>query len=900
MTEFPLLDLFLKLRETGLPLIIDQYYLAVDALSQSVEAGLDISDPLAVKQMCSTLWVKSRQQKKLFDECWEDWKGNSAAVTMESKSLVTEQTPPDQETSQESIPPEADNPVEPVESDSQEPEEEDELFSPIPSQEKPKVVTSIATKLKEKDYFPVSRANLQQTWRSLMQKSPEVIPSELDIAATVIDICKRGFFSQAIFTAAKTKEEVVLLIDQEGSMVPFHPFCRHLVKYWKDAKIYYFRNSPTDELYRDPKFWDGESIKSILKKFSPEHTLIIIVSDAGAARQRSVYSRYEETYDFLEILTPKAQRLAWLNPLPRFRWQDNTAEEIAKIDPQVPMFALEPREYRQMVQWLLYGKSVKKFLENANEKAKEEGKKHQFDGSKLWDLGFDATGRIEFFKEQFGESHLDFASHGAFPLVLTPDLLYSIRERFFAKPSKVPWYAVADLLLSDLCQQVDSESGKEKLYEMEREIRNQLLKRCEEKTLKELSIFLIEYINHQLDKKSELYELQQWTALAYTEPNKAAKRLAEKLQRAYSQLNKPELIRLCEVTKTFVEPLKGYEPLLVVARGYAAAARGDEAGAQDSQNELKQKHSLVDDQISVAGVLLEVPDIVKSRLKKFSFETVTVNRRGEIIKGEHKQARYFTENLDSTNNITLDMVYIPGGTFMMGSPEGEGRDSEKPQHEVTVPAFFMGKYQVTQEQWKAVANLPQVERELNPEPSRFKGNTLPVEQVSWYYAEEFCKRLSQHTGRQYRLPSEAEWEYACRAGTTTPFHFGETITSELANYNASHTFADEDKGEGGRKTTPVGQLNKANSFGLYDTHGNIHELCLDGWHNNYEGAPRNGAAWVNNNEQYLIVLRGGSWINNPYNCRSAFRYYDSGSAGRDYIDFLFGFRVVCAFGRALP
>ncbi|MDJ0696187.1 hypothetical protein [Mastigocoleus sp. MO_188.B34] len=707
MTEFPLLDLFLKLRETGLPLTIDQYYLAVDALSQSVEtesleAGLDISDPLTVKQMCSTLWVKSRQQKKLFDECWEDWKENllpqTIQVTLDEQITSQEQALAEQITSSESTLPEQITPQEqtlteqiiPQEQTSpegdhkdnnvdnaaaelkqnlrEEGKEKDELLSPTSSLKEPKVARYIPTKLKERDYFPVSQGKLRQTWRSLIQKSSEPIPSELDIPATVIDICKQGFFSKGIFTAAKTKEketekEIVLLIDQEGSMVPFHPFCRYLVKDWKDAKIYYFRNSPTDELYRDPKCWNGESIKSLLKKFSPERTLIIIVSDAGAARQRSVYSRYEETYDFLELLTPKAQRLAWLNPLPRFRWQDNTAEEIAKIDPQVPMFALEPREYQQMVQWLLYGKPVKKFLENADQEAKEEWKKHQFNGSKLWDLGFDATGRIEFFKEQFGESHLHFASHGAFPLVLTPDLLYSIREKFFGKsskqtkrspkseqdsptviatqgsnpktlednervnPTEVPWYAVADLLLSDLCQQVDSGSHKEELYEMEREIRNQLLKRCEEKTLKELSNFLIEYINHQLDKKSELYELQQWTALAYTEPNEAAKRLAEKLQRAYSQLNKPELVRLCEVNETFVEPLKDYEPLLVVARGYAAAARGDEAGAQDSQNELKQKHSLVDDQISVAGVLLEVPDIAKSRLKKFSRWKTFLKRR---------------------------------------------------------------------------------------------------------------------------------------------------------------------------------------------------------------------------------------------------------------------------------
>jgi formylglycine-generating enzyme required for sulfatase activity len=279
-----------------------------------------------------------------------------------------------------------------------------------------------------------------------------------------------------------------------------------------------------------------------------------------------------------------------------------------------------------------------------------------------------------------------------------------------------------------------------------------------------------------------------------------------------------------------------------------------------------------------------------------------VNRRGEITNRETKTAQYFTETIKPPSPITrrgvggevipLEMVYIPGGTFMMGSPEGEGYDSEKPQHEVTVPAFFMGKYQVTQEQWKAVANLPQVDRELKPEPSNFKAednqkNNLPVEQVSWYDAEEFCKRLSKHTGKQYRLASEAEWEYACRAGTTAPFHFGETITSELANYDASYTFADESKGKKLRKTTPVGQFNP-NAFGLHDMHGNVWEWCNDVWHENYEGAPKDGSIWIEykNNDR---VLRGGSWHDNPLYCRSANRYYDPPDLDTYYL----GFRVVC-------
>ncbi|WP_375495277.1 formylglycine-generating enzyme family protein [uncultured Nostoc sp.] len=267
-----------------------------------------------------------------------------------------------------------------------------------------------------------------------------------------------------------------------------------------------------------------------------------------------------------------------------------------------------------------------------------------------------------------------------------------------------------------------------------------------------------------------------------------------------------------------------------------------------------------------------------------------------VINETQKTAQYYVEDLG--NGITLDMVLIPGGSFVMGSPEDEleRSDSESPQHLVNIQKFCMGKYPVTQAQWKAVAGLPQVNKELEADPSNFKGDKRPVEQVSWYDAVEFCDRLAAQTKRQYRFPSEAEWEYACRAGTTTPFHFGETITSELANYNGDEIYSAGVKGIYRRETTETGSFGVANAFGLYDMHGQVLEWCLDDWHSNYKGAPNDGSAWLSK-KQGISVLRGGSWFNNPSDCRSASRYnYDS---GRVFHVSLIGFRVVCAAGRIL-
>ncbi len=302
---------------------------------------------------------------------------------------------------------------------------------------------------------------------------------------------------------------------------------------------------------------------------------------------------------------------------------------------------------------------------------------------------------------------------------------------------------------------------------------------------------------------------------------------------------------------------------------------------------------------------------VDETLQLFEFEhaTLKIERRGirrqatVVIQREPGRAWQYLEPL--SESISLEMVSIPAGRFLMGSPENEidRFEYESPQHEVTVAEFFIGKYPVTQAQWRFVADLPDCT--LNPDPSRFKGDDRPVEQVSWQDAVEFCDRLSRHTGKLYRLPSEAEWEYTCRAETTTPFHFGKTITTDLANYrgtdnkeyNWSGSYGDGSKGIYREETTSVGSFGLANSFGLYDMHGNVWEWCADHWHGNYENAPVDGSAWIDSDadENANRVLRGGSWYFNPRYCRSASRYVVA-AGGRSYYD---GFRVVCSMPRTL-
>lgn len=259
-------------------------------------------------------------------------------------------------------------------------------------------------------------------------------------------------------------------------------------------------------------------------------------------------------------------------------------------------------------------------------------------------------------------------------------------------------------------------------------------------------------------------------------------------------------------------------------------------------------------------------------------DVVTVDKFGKIISSV---ALSVTPIIDHINEKTvINMVKIPGGEFVMGAPKGEKGSFplERPTHHVTIISFMMSTFSVTQAQWKAI---------MGSNPSRFKGENRPVEGVSWYEAVEFCQKLSQQSDKNYRLPSEAEWEYACRAGTTTPFHFGETITTKLANYDGNYAYGSGPRGDWRRQTTEVGSF-PSNAFGLHDMHGNVAEWCQDTWFTTYKDAPTDGSARLGFNKGDSKVLRGFSLWFTPGSCRSEFR---RGCFPHDGYPFM-GFRVV--------
>jgi formylglycine-generating enzyme required for sulfatase activity len=329
-------------------------------------------------------------------------------------------------------------------------------------------------------------------------------------------------------------------------------------------------------------------------------------------------------------------------------------------------------------------------------------------------------------------------------------------------------------------------------------------------------------------------------------------------------------------------------------RSEVAAAQVPPAPVQPAQVQPRP----VPAHLSAPPVSTDAPAATdSSRLQRFPTSTCLLRQEGGRWRGgrwimERRPLQVEGYREDLGGGVALTMVKIPAGSFLMGSPkdEPERSEDEGPQHEVSLGAFFMAQTPITQAQWRAVAGWQKLERDLKPDFSRFKGANRPVEQVSWFDALEFCRRLSQRTGQRYGLPSEAQWEYACRAGSATPFHFGATLTPELANYDGNYVYGNCPMGIYREQTIDVASF-PANGWGLHDMHGNVWEWCQDHWHDSYNFAPGDDQPWLipaaAADEPRL--LRGGSWLDFPRDCRSACRGHDRPGSAIGAV----GFRVVC-------
>ena len=292
------------------------------------------------------------------------------------------------------------------------------------------------------------------------------------------------------------------------------------------------------------------------------------------------------------------------------------------------------------------------------------------------------------------------------------------------------------------------------------------------------------------------------------------------------------------------EPLEALSPvqqkaaLKTIARAIRDALSPEVAPAQDAAQAQEPAQAQDPAQAQPQPVPVHAPSSPapptakdSSQLQRFPTSTCLLRQESGRWSMDRRPLQVEGYREDLGGGVALTMVKIPAGNFMMGSAKDEPNrfEREGPQHEVTLGGYFMAQAPITQAQWRAVAGWQKLERDLNPDPSQFKGANRPVEQVSWFDALEFCRRLSQRTGQRYGLPSEAQWEYACRAGSTTPFHFGATLTSELANYYASYVYSDGPKGTYREQTSEVASF-PANGWGLHDMHGNVWEWCEDHWH----------------------------------------------------------------------
>jgi formylglycine-generating enzyme required for sulfatase activity len=492
-----------------------------------------------------------------------------------------------------------------------------------------------------------------------------------------------------------------------------------------------------------------------------------------------------------------------------------------------------------------------------------------------------AIRQVDRFEGRYGSEILDFACHAAFPLTLTTDVGYLLRQEYFPE---LGWSVAAELLLSNLCEVAGYD-----LYVIRVAVRAVLLERLVDRfgagRVDELAGWMARYIQHRLaieplGRAKVLGYPSHWTALACLKgDDEVTQAIKAELRKLLKETDDPrERFRLSALIESQGDLLsaRGLQPLKLkelssrLVRGEDWDTEGESSWDRKRIEEwaIAQNIQLVSQVVPIATIRFDDDPNV---LREFQFEVVKLFRE-EIVSRETKTGSYFIEPLGSGVK-PLELVAISGGEFMMGSDE---RDREQPKHKVTLQPFFISRYPITESQWQVVSEYPSINRDINvrPNSSRDGRKNFPIEWISWDEAQEFCNRLSARSGRNYFLPSESQWEYACRAGSTTSYHYSQRPIPHLFNCRSGCVTSDGISCLPLKSTSEVG-LFPPNNWGLHDMHGNVWEWCEDDWHKDYEQAPNDGTAWVEEDREDKRVIRGGAWNQEDERCSSSYRAYYS-------------------------
>ncbi len=771
--------------------------------------------------------------------------------------------------------------------------------------------------------------NLARALRPLARQIAMGLPTLLDERATVEQIAETGVWQPVLKSASELWLEVALVFDRSPSMVLWERLRRDLYRLlshygeFRDVRLWWLQSTETGEVNLTRP--NGTVCKPRDLLTSDHRRLVVIVSDCvGAAwhngNMRSVIATWSAKLPtvlfqvFPERLwsrTALARSITVefqakepglpsdeLKPFVRSVWdRERLKTSLHQHQVRLPVVSIEPESLGSLAA-VLVGKRQSRVL------------------GIVWDakpvqlppvppIADQPTvalkERIDSFILLASPTARQLASLLASAPVITLPIVRLIKQAMLPQASALQ---IAEVLMSGLLEVSGSQkanfSNAERIaYQLvDEEVRERLRAGTKvvdaQRVLKEVSSYVAENLGKSVD--------QFWALIRSPNSGKASEETAflSAFATVTAQILRglgPEFAEIADrLTLRQINPAPDLEP------EFAGIPPLEDFSFEVPTiifEEEDEWPAIEMQTVEVATISLETTDDVSfdvSLLEPFTFQIVKLLQGQMPWKWDTSyrsgDAQRFIEPLGISDALELEMIRIPAGEFIMGSPENEQqrKPNESPQHQVYVDDFFMGRYPVTQAQWKAVAALPQEKIALKISYSRFKGDDLPVERISWDEAVEFCQRLSKKTGINYRLPSEAEWEYGCRAGTKTPFHFGATITTDLANYDGRSSYRQEPEGEYRDQTTPVDQFGIANNFGLCDLHGNVLEWCADAWHDNYEGAPTDGSVWEEGGDDNRKVVRGGSWRDVPGDCRSASRSYNS-SVNRLY---LIGFRVVCA------